>query len=83
MDERKKIDLKNKIKTTPKKTWIILGGVILVIIIIITCLLVAMHLCGYTLSEWLAQYYPWVIMTTAIAVVIILSIVFFKMRKRR
>lgn len=83
MNERKKIDLKNKIKTTPKKKWIIIGGFVLVFIVIIACLLVAMYMSGYTLASWMAQFYPWVIMTVAVLFVIIFTILFFKSRKSR
>lgn len=83
MDARKRIDLKNKIKTTSKKKWLVIGGFALIFIIIIACLLIAMYLCGYSLSTWIAKFYPWVIMSIAVLFVIIFTIIFFKARKEK
>lgn len=82
MDSRKKLEIKHWFKRLTKKDWLIFGGFIIVLAVIITCILVAMHLCGYSLADWLAKYYPWVVMTTVIVVMIGFFIIVYKATHR-
>lgn len=82
MNELKKAMLKEKIKNTPKKTWVFLGLWALVIIIIIAALLVAMHLSGYTLIGFITQFWAWFVLGFLVIVIIVTTILFFKMRKK-
>ena len=82
MNQLKKAMLKEKIRNTPKKTWVFLGLWVLVFAIIIGSLLVAMHLSGYTLAEFIIQFWPWFVLIFLSIVVIVVSILFFKTRKK-
>ena len=82
MNELKKAMLKEKLRNTPRKTWVFLGLWVLVFAIIITSLLVAMHLSGYTLIEFISQFWAWFVLGILAIIVIIASVLFFKMRNK-
>lgn len=82
MNELKKAMLKEKIKNTPKKTWVFLGLWVLTFIIIIAALLVAMHLSGYTLIEFISQFWAWFVLGILVIVIIVATVLFFKMRSK-
>lgn len=77
----KKYLLKDKIKKIKKSTWIFWGIMTAFVILAIAVLLVAMHLCGYTLARWLNQFGAYLVIIIAVILLIVGSAVLIYFRK--
>lgn len=78
-----RVILQEKIKDTSIGTWIFLGIMFMFIVGAITCIVVAMHLCGFTLITFLKKFYAWVILVVVFILVALLIFAFNKFRKGR
>lgn len=79
----KLIKLKMWLASISKKTWIYVGCIAGFIALAIACLLVWMHMSGYTLASWMAKFWPTLVVALAIIIAIVLFVVYLKMKKRR
>lgn len=79
----KKYEIKQKLKSISKGTWIFLGIMTFFVILAIALLLLAMHLCGYNLITWLMKFGGWLILVIVILLVIIATVLFSKFSKGR
>lgn len=73
--------IKDKVKNTNKKTWITIGIIGGFVILAIVLIIVAMHINGYSLGEFIVKFSGWFIMGLLLTIVLILSIVFWKVKK--
>ena len=75
--------IRERLASVGKKTWIYIGIVAAFVVLAVVCLFVWMRLCGYTLSEWLAKYWPWIAVVAFAAVDLASTLALIGMRKRR
>ena len=71
-----------KLKSVKKSTWIFWSIMLAFIVLAIVLGIIAMYLCGYTLITWISQFYPWLIFGIAILIIIIVSVVYWKYRRK-
>ena len=76
------IRFKAWLASVSKKTWIYVGCIAGFVAIAVICLLVWMHLSGYTVAEWMARYYMWIILIGIALILAVLAFIFSKMRRR-
>lgn len=82
--ENKKIawaKLKNKIKNTEKKVWVafgVIGGFVLLALILIV---VSIYTSGSSLGEFFSHNWGWFMLGVLVVIIIILSVVYYKVRK--
>lgn len=77
-----KYEFKAWVKSKKKSYWIYLGVIATFVLIAIISLLVAMYMTGYTLASWIAEFYPILVITLSIVIIIIVAVVLAKLRKR-
>ena len=70
------------IKDYFKKHWKSVLAYSIIAIVVIVSLLVAMHLSGYNLVTWFQRFYAWVILGVCIIALLVISIVFIRIRKK-
>ena len=75
--------IKMWLSTIQRKTWIFAGVIAGFVVLAVACLLIWMHLCGYTLAEWFAKYWPTLAVLGALVLMGAFALVFYKLRKGR
>lgn len=77
-----KYKFKAWVKSKNKSYWVFTGVITFFIILAIAALFIAMHMCGYTFTTWMAKFYPWVIVVGCVLALLIIAYVLYKLRRK-
>lgn len=75
------VKLKEKLKSVSLKTWIFVGIIAAFVILAVVLILVAMHVNGYTLAGFISAFWPWIVLIVTLLLVLILTYIFYKLKK--